>query len=148
MARGTRRLGCIQVCAGQCPSCGAVVKLPVCPVHGVMARRTLRCWEACRNVVRNRASQGLCAGPCRLVTSITICVGRGKRVVVIYVAVRAGYHLARWRQLVRTGQWPTRGAMIKCRRRPRNRVVARRAIRRRKRCPSAWVGRVIRRLPR
>ena len=37
--------------------------------------------------------------------------------------------------------------MIKCRRRPGNCVVARRAIRRGKWCPRACVGRVIRRLP-
>ena len=80
--------------------------------------------------------------------SITICVGRGKRIVVVYVAVRAGHHLARRRKLMRPSQWPSRGAVIECRCRPRNCVVAGRTIRCRERCPSARVGRVIRRLPR
>ena len=48
-------------------------------------------------------------------------------VVVIDVAVRAGAHFARWRQLVRIGQGETRRAVIEIRRLPRNRVMARRA---------------------
>ena len=79
--------------------------------------------------------------------SITVRIRRRKRVVIVDVAVRAGHHLARRCQLMRTYQRPSRGAVVKRCRRPRNRVVARRAIRRGKWCPRACVGRVIRRLP-
>ena len=117
------------------------------PSGCVVARRTLRCWEACRNVVRNRASQGLCAGPRRLVASVAIRVRRRERIVVVHMAVRAGHYFARRRQLMRTGQRPSRGAVIKRRCRPGDRVVACRAIRRGKWCPRACVCRIIRRLP-
>jgi hypothetical protein len=67
------------------------------PSGRVVARRTLRCRETRRNVVRHASAQSLRAGPRRLVASVAIRVRSRERIVVIYVAVRAGHHLACWR---------------------------------------------------
>ena len=81
---------------------GAVIKRRVQPASRIMASRALRSREACRHVIRYISTQGLRALPCRLVTSIAIRVRGRQRVIVVDVAIRAGIHLPRRRQLVRT----------------------------------------------
>ena len=64
-------------------------------------------------------------------------------VVVVDVAVGAGVHLASRCHLVRIRQWETRRAVIESRSRPRDRIVASRAVRDRKyvgRCRMFWIG--------
>jgi len=54
-----------------------VVERRTQPVRGGMAG-IARCWIACRDVVRDRAAQRLCAVPFREVASITDRVRRRK----------------------------------------------------------------------
>ena len=110
-----------------------MVERRIRPHNGVVALRAKRRREACRDVVRHCPAKCRRAVPRRLVTTVAIRVRRRKRVVVSDVAIRAGIGLARRRHLVRTRQWPARRAVIKYRRRPGNRIVARRTIRGRKR---------------
>ena len=81
---------------------------------------------ACRDVVRHRAAKRLRAEPCGLVASITGCVRRGQAVIVADVAIRAARNLGSrgGRHLVRAGERPTRGGVIKCSRIPRRGVMA------------------------
>ena len=87
-------------------------------------------------MIRHRPTHRRGALPSRLVAAETICVCRRKGVVVPHVAVGAGHHFPGWRHLVRARQRPARGAVIECRRGPRDGVMACRAVRCRKRRPG------------
>lgn len=79
--------------------------------------------------------------------AITIRVRARERVVVVDVAVGAGVHLACRRQLMRTKERPTRGAVIEGSRQERDGVVAVGAICGHKRCARGRVHRIVRSLP-
>src|SRR6516162_7162683 len=99
--------------------------------------------EARGDVVRHVPAKGGCTVPGRLVAPVAIRVRTGKAIVVVDMAVRAGGHLACWRQLVRIRQPEARGAVIKGRGRPGGGVVTGRAVRNRKyrgRCRVVRVG--------
>jgi len=113
----------------------AVVELSIRPEHRVVTGRAERGRKACRDVVRHIPTKCWRAGPGRLVAAIAIRIRRCERVVVAHVAIRAGYHFARRRQLVRTRQSPAGHGVIKHYVRPQCRVVAGPAIGRRKRRP-------------
>ncbi len=57
--------------------------------------------------------------------AVTVRVRGGKGVVVADVAISASHHFTRGLKLMRTRQCPTRRAVIKDRRVPRNGVMAR-----------------------
>jgi len=84
-------------------------------------------------VVRHGPAKRRRAVPGRLVAAIAIRVCGRERVVVAYVAIRAGYNFARRRQLVRARQRPAGHGVIKRYIRPQRRVVASGAIGRCKR---------------
>ena len=79
--------------------------------------------------------------------AVTIRVRSGKGVIVVYMTVRAGHDFARWRQLVRSQKRPARSGVVKHHIGPRRRVVTSRAVRCGEGRSSAWVRRVICRLP-
>jgi len=81
------------------------------------------------------------------VAAVAICVRRREGVVVPHVAVGAGHHFPRRRHLVRARQGPARGAVIEDRRVPGDGVMARRAVRCRKRRSGRRVRRIIGLLP-
>ena len=114
-----------------------VVKLSIGPKNRVVARRTHGGREACGDVIRDAPADGGRALPCGLVASIAIRVCCGEIVVVPRMAVRAGDYFAGWRQLVRAGQRPPGNRVIENDVGPQRRVVAGRAIRRRKRSSRA-----------
>ena len=136
------------MCALKRPSGRAVVELAVCPVHRVVARRTLRRGEACRYVIRYGAAKRLCAQPCRLMAAIAIGVSCCEGVVVADVAVGALHDFTRRLQLVRTGQRPARSAVVEDGRGPGDGVMAGGAIGHREWRASRRVSWVVRGLPR
>jgi len=142
-----RSAGRCDVGAGQSPARAGVIKFAIRPKQGVVARRTLRSREACGDVVGYAAAKRLRALPGGDVATITISIRRRERVIVVYVAIRAGHHFSSRRELVRSRQRPACGAVIKDRGVPCNRVVAGRAIRHRERRSGRGVRRVIRGLP-
>ena len=79
-----------------------MVERRIRPHDSVVTLRAKRRREARRNVVRHRSTKRRRAVPRCLVTAIAIRVRHCKRIVVAYVAVRAGIHLPRRRHLVRT----------------------------------------------
>ena len=88
------------------------------------------------DVVRHRAAKRLRADPRRLVAPVTRSVRRGQAVVIADVAVRASRNFGacrRW-HLMRAGERPASGAVIKRPRIPRRGVVACRTKRSRKSC--------------
>ena len=64
---------------------------------------------------------------------VTVRVRRREIIIVVYMAVRAGIHLACWGHLMRTNKRPARHGVIEHHVRPQCRVVAGRTIRRCKR---------------
>jgi len=111
-----------------------VVERRIRPRRRIVAGCTDRSRKARGDVVRHGPAKRRRAVPGCLVAAITIRVRGRERVVVAYVAIRAGYHFARRRQLVRTRQSPAGHGVIKHDVRPQCRVVAGAAIGRRKRC--------------
>ena len=120
----------------QRPARRAVIELAGRPQHGVVAGRALRGRETGRDVIRYCSAERLRAQPSGLVAAVAIRVRRREGVVVPHVAVGAGHHFPGWRHLVRARQRPARGAVIECRRGPRDGVMACRAVRCRKRRPG------------
>ena len=121
---------CGHVRALQRPTRSAVVKLSVYPEHSVVAGGAECRRETRRNVIRHGAAQCRGALPCSGVAAIAIRVRGGKCIVVASMAIRTGDHLARRRHLVRSRQSPARCGVIEYRGGPRNRVMARGAVRR------------------
>lgn len=78
--------------AGQWKARSGVVEGGVCPVDGVVTRRTLGDGEAGGDVIRDVATQSLCAVPLREMAGGVAAVGglNSEIVVVIDVAVRTG----------------------------------------------------------
>ena len=108
----------------------AVIKLSICPQNRVVAGRAERHGKARRNVVRDIATIRRCQVPIfQVAPAVAAIHGReAGGVVVACVAIAALHHLASRCQLMRTRQRKTRRAVIKYRRRPSDRVVARRAV--------------------
>ena len=79
--------------------------------------------------------------------TVAVRVRRREGVVVPRVAVRTGHHFPRRRHLVRARQGPAGGAVIEGRCGPGDGVVARRAVRCRKRRPRCRVRGVVGLLP-
>lgn len=140
--RGRQRIVVVDVTGGarrryvralQRPARGGVVKFAVRPEQCVVAGRALRGRESCRNVIRHCATKCLRANPGWLVAAVAIRVRSRERVIVSDVAVGAGHNFTGRLQLMRTRQCPPCRAVIEDRCIPRNRVVARRAVRCRKR---------------
>ena len=144
---GHRRARRNHVRALQGEARGAVVKLSIRPENCVVAGGAQGGGEACRNVVGNISAKSRSAVPRSQVTAIAIGVGRSQVVVVVDVAVRAGVHLTRGSQLVRTGERESRRGVIERRREEADCVVAGRAVRRRKGSASRGVIRIRRSLP-
>lgn len=126
-------------------ACRAVVKLSIRPEQSVMAGRTEQNRKPCRYVVRHVSAKCRCVVPIFQVAPAVAAIHRREAggVVVPRVAVRAGYYFARRRQLVRARQRKARRAVIKYCRRPGDRVVASRTVRRRKRRPGSRVHRIV-----
>ena len=112
-----------------------------------MACRANRRWKTCRDVIRYRPTQRRRALPSSLVAAVAVRVRRRERVVVPHVAVGAGHHFPCRRHLVRARQCPTGRAVIEGCRVPGNGVMARRAVRGRKRRSGRRVRRIIGLLP-
>ena len=131
-----RSAGRSHVGAGQRPTCGAVIKLAVGPVQSVVASRALGRRESCGDVIRHIATEGWRALPSGNVATVAIRIRGCEGVVVPDVAIGASHDFASRRQLMRTRQRPPGHAVVKNRGGPRDRVVACRAVRCRKGCPS------------
>ena len=78
-----------------------------------MARHALRGREARRDVIRYRSTHRRRALPSSLMAAVAIRVRHREGVVVAHVAVGAGHDFTGRRHLVRTGQRPARGAVVK-----------------------------------
>jgi hypothetical protein len=124
-----------------------VVKRRVGPSDGVMAGRALGRRESRGDVIRYIAAEGWRALPRGDMATVAIRVRRGEGVVVPDVAIGASHDFASRCQLMRTRQRPPGHAVVKNRRGPRNRVVACRAVRRRKGRSRCRVRRIVCRLP-
>ena len=79
-------------------------------------------------MVRDVATKRWRAIPSCLVTAVTIGIGSRERIVVAHMAVRALVDLARRSELVRTGQRPAGGGVIKGYVGPQSGIVAGRAV--------------------
>ena len=79
--------------------------------------------------------------------TVTIRIGRSECVVVVGMAIGAGIHFARGRELVRTQQRPAGRRVVKHHICPQRRVVAVRTVGSCERCARRRVGRIIRLLP-
>ena len=112
-----------------------------------MALRTEGCRKTRGDVIRHGTAKGRRAVPGRLVAAVAIGIRSGEAVVVVDVAVGAGIHFARWRELMRTKQRPARSGVIKHHVCPQRRAMAVRAIGCRKRSARSGVRRIIRLLP-
>jgi hypothetical protein len=104
-------------------------------------------WESRGDVIRHVTAESWRALPSGNVATVAIGVRGRESVVVPDVAIRAGHDFACRRQLMRACQRPPRHAVVKNRRRPGNRVVARRAVCRSERRSRRRVGRILCRLP-
>lgn len=124
-----------------------VIERRICPHNRVVTLGTQRSREARGNVIRHGTAKRRRTAPRRLVASITIRIGRSECVVVVGVAIGAGIHFARWRELVRTEQRPTGRGVVKHHVRPQSRVMAIRTVGRCKRCARCGVRRIIGLLP-
>ena len=122
-----------------------MIKLAVRPENGIVAGGAERYREACRDVVRDIATIRRCVIPIFQVAPAVAAI-RGREacgVVVPRVAIAALHHLAGWCQLMRAGQRKACRTVIKYRRSPRNRVVARRAVADSERRSSTRVHRIV-----
>ena len=124
-----------------------VIKRRICPHNRVVTLRAQRSRETRSDVIRYGTAKRRGTAPRRLVTPVTIRICCGEAVVVVDMAVGAGIHFARWRELVRTEQRPTGRGVVKHHVRPQSRVMAIRTVGRCKRCARCGVRRIIGLLP-
>ena len=124
-----------------------MIERRVRPQERVMALRTERRREACRDVVRHSTAKCRRAVPGRLVAPVAVRIRGGEVIVVAHMAIGAGCHFAGRGHLVRARQRPTGCCVIKHNVRPQRRAVAGGAIGRGKRSSRRRVRRIIGLLP-
>ena len=138
---------CVRICQREAKC--SVVKLAVGPLCDRVAGRTGRSRrrETRSDVVRHTSAERRRAIPRGHMAAHAIGVRCGEGVIVALVTIGAGHDFPRWRQLMGTGQCPASRAVIEDRRAPCDRVVAGRAVRRRKGHACVGVHRIICLLP-